>query len=182
MSIGPEDILNFWFIEVGPDRWFAPDPALDANVREKFLGIYEQATRGELSKWEETPEGTLTLLLLLDVFPRRMFRGTARAYSMDDQARELARATIIKHFDDRIDRSYKLLFYLPFSHTENAGDQRLGVYYIRERTKEPDWIKMAEERQHIIRRFGRFPHRNAALGRETTAEEAAYLAEAKEEP
>ncbi|MDD5585878.1 MAG: DUF924 family protein [Alphaproteobacteria bacterium] len=181
MSLAPEDILNFWFMETGQNRWFASDPALDEVLRGRFLETHEQAARGGLKKWEDTPEGMLALLLLLDIFPRRMFRNTPRAYATDGLALELARSAIIKHFDDRIDRLFKLFFYLPFGHAESAGNQRLAVYYIRERTKEPAWIDEAGERQQIIRCFGRFPHRNAALGRATTPEEAEYLAQAGEE-
>ncbi len=181
MSLGPEDILNFWFMETPSSQWFKPDAAFDETIRSRFLDVYETAVRGEFRAWEDTPEGMLALLLLLSVFPRRMFRGTARAYAMDARALDLARAGIVKHFDDRIDRQFKLFFYLPFSFTENAGEQRLAVYYIRERTKEIFWIDEAEERQKIIQCFGRFPHRNAALGRSTTTEEAEYMKQAKEE-
>ncbi len=179
MAVDPEDIQNFWFYEIGPNRWFAEDPALDALIRERYLPTYEQAAQGEMWGWEETPEGALALLLLLDVFPRRMFRETARAYESDDLALELARRSIIRHFDDRIDKSFKLFFYLPFAHSESLGDQRLSVFYIRERTKDEAWVASAEWRLQTIQRFGRFPHRNAALRRETTPEEAAFLAENK---
>ena len=174
MNADPETILNFWFFEIGPDRWFADDPALDETLRTNFLAAYEQAARGELKAWAETPEGTLCLLLLLDFWPRRMFRGTARAYETDDAALDLARSAIIRHFDDRIDKSFKLLMYLPFSHAENMGDQRLAMFYIRERTKEDAWIDAAEANLGLIQQFGRFPARNKVLGREDTPEEAAY--------
>jgi len=175
MTIAPEEILNFWFMFVGPDRWFAEDPELDNQVREMFLTAHEAAVRGEMRKWEETPEGAIALLLLLDTFPRRMFRGTARVYATDDMALDIAREAIIRHFDDRIDRQYKLFFYIPFSHSEDMGDQRLALFYVRERTKEPSWIDTAEWRHDVIQRFDRFPHRNALLGREMTPEEQAFL-------
>lgn len=171
----PEDILNFWFYEIGPSRWFADDPALDATIRERYLAAHERASLDGLREWEETPEGALCLMLLLDTFPRRMFRGTAKAYATDDAALDLARQSIIKHFDDRIDKNFKLFFYLPFSHSENIGDQRLATFYIRERTKEPAWVDEADRRFSIIQQFGRFPHRNAALGRESTDEEKRFL-------
>jgi uncharacterized protein (DUF924 family) len=175
--IAPEDILAFWSYEVTPARWFDEDPALDATIRERFLGAYEAAVRGDLKKFEETPEGMLVLLILLDQFPRRMFRGEGRAYLCDELAVNLARDAIIKHFDDRIDKSYKMIFYLPFIHSEYMGDQRLGLFYVRERTKEEEWIKMAEDAYASIERFGRFPERNDALERESTPEEIAYLSE-----
>jgi uncharacterized protein (DUF924 family) len=171
----PEDILNFWFYEVSRERWFANDESLDADIRERFESFYEQAVAGELKAWENTPEGVLALLLLLDQFPRRMFRGTSRAFSADELAVDLARNAIIKHFDDRIDKQYKLLFYLPFLNSENMGDQRLALFYIRERTKDSDWLTMAERNYEIVQRFGRFPQRNPILGREPTPEEHAFL-------
>src|SRR5581483_4415276 len=143
MPVNPEDILNFWIYEVGRDRWFSDDRTLDLQVREKFLATYEEAAQGKLKAWEATPEGMLALMLLLDQFPRRMFRGTSRAFETDEMALELARESIIKHFDDRIDKQYKLLFYLPFLNSESMGDQRLALFYIRERTKEDDWLDRA---------------------------------------
>jgi len=178
MPVTPEDILNFWFYEVGQDRWFGEDRTLDATVRERFLALYEQAVAGELGKWEETPEGMLALMLLLDQFPRRMFRGTSRAFETDEMALEYARNAIIKHFDDRIDKQYKLLFYLPFLNSENVGDQRLALFYIRERVKENQWLSIAEQNLNVVQRFGRFPQRNPILGRDPTPEEVEFLKQA----
>ncbi len=175
MPVTPEDILNFWFYEVGRDRWFGEDHALDALVREKFLPVYEQAIEHKFADWEENPEGMLALLLLLDNFPRRMFRGTPRAFEAEEVAIDLARDAIIRHFDDRIDRQFKLFFYLPFMNSENMGDQRLALYFIRERIKEAEWLSLAERSFEIVQRFGRFPHRNPVLGREHTPEEAAFI-------
>jgi uncharacterized protein (DUF924 family) len=171
----PEDIVNFWYYELSPSRWFAEDPALDLQIRDKFLDTYELAVSNKLAAWEDTPEGVLALLLVLDQFPRRMFRGTPRAYETDETAIDLARRAIIKHFDDRIDRHFKLLFYLPFLNSESVGDQRLALFYIRERTKEDMWLTLAEQHMDVVQRFGRFPHRNPVLGRETTPEENEYL-------
>src|ERR1700733_1845746 len=170
-----EDILNFWIYVVGRDKWFKDARALDATIRERFLPAYEQAVKGELKSWEETPEGALALMLLLDQFPRRMFRGTSRAFETDEMALEFARSAIIKHFDDRIDKQYKLLFYLPFLNSESLGDQRLALFYIRERTREDEWLTLAERNFETVQRFGRFPQRNPVLGREPTPEEAVFL-------
>jgi len=174
-----ETVLNFWFYEVNREQWFAEDAALDVQIRERFQPLYEQAVEGKLKAWENTPEGMLSLLLLLDQFPRRMFRGTSRAFETDDLAIELARDAIIKHFDDRIDKQFKMLFYLPFLNSENVGDQRLALFYIRERAKDSVWLTMAEQNFEIVQRFGRFPQRNPVLGREATAEESTFLARAK---
>jgi uncharacterized protein (DUF924 family) len=173
-----EDILNFWFYEVGRDRWFAEDAVLDNEIRTRFQPPYELAVEGKLQAWENTPEGTLALLLLLDQFPRRMFRGTSRAFETDETAVEIARSAIIKHFDDRIDKQYKLMFYLPFLNSENVGDQHLALFYIRERTRDSDWLTMAEKNCEIVQSFGRFPQRNPVLGREPTPAEAVFLTRA----
>lgn len=170
-----EEVLNFWFYEVGRDRWFTADPALDKQITERFLPLYEQAVKGEFREWEKTPEGSLALMLLYDEFPRHMFRGTPRAFETDELALELARDSIIKHFDDRIDKQYKLLFYLPFLNSESVSDQRLALFYIRERAKDNDWLTKAETNHEIVQRFGRFPERNPVLGREPTPEEAQFL-------
>lgn len=178
MTVKPEDILNFWIYEVGRDRWFEEDRALDQTIRDRFLPLHEQALKGDLKHWEETPEGMLALMLLFDQFPRRMFRGTSRAFETDELAIDLARNGIIKHFDDRIDRNFKLLFYLPFLNSESVGDQRLALFYIRERVKENEWLSMAEQHLDIVQRFGRFPQRNPVLGRDPTPEEEEFLKKA----
>lgn len=171
----PEEILNFWFQEIGCERWFSDDRNLDNLIRDRYLKAYEMASSGELRVWTSTPEGMLALMLLLDQFPRRMFRGSSRAFETDEMAIDLAREAIIKHFDDRIDKSYKLLFYLPFLNSEDVGDQRLALFYIRERTKENDWLSLAERNFEVVQKFGRFPQRNIILGRTPTPEEDEFL-------
>lgn len=171
----PDDIVNFWFYEIGHDKWFVEDFSFDSMMKERFEAVYEMAATGKLEEWKHTPEGTLALLLLLDEFPRRMFRGTSRAFETDDEALQVAREGIIKHFDDRIDRQFKMLFYLPFLNSEDLNDQRLAIYYIRERAKEAHWLTIAEQNFDIVKRFGRFPQRNPILGRETTPEEVEFL-------
>ena len=175
MSPDVNDIINFWFNEVGQDRWFNADPALDHAVLKNFESTYQMALDGQLRQWEATPEGMLTLILLFDTFPQRMYRGTPQAYATLDLALDYARIAIINHFDDRIDRSFKLFFYTPFLNSEYMGDQRLSLFYIRERTKREEWLVMAEQAFDLIHRFGRFPERNAILGRTSTPEEEAYL-------
>ncbi|MGB4100367.1 MAG: DUF924 family protein [Alphaproteobacteria bacterium] len=171
----PEDILDYWYREVGADAWFKPDVGRDKEIRDRFLPLHQSAIAGALSGWEENPTGMLGLMLILDQFPRAMFRNTAQAFATDATALDLARTAIIRHFDDRIDVGYKLCFYLPFAHSENLSDQRLSLFYIRERTKNPDWLDRAEHHYQAIQRFERFPERNKALGRPSTAEEEAYL-------
>ena len=107
-----------------------------------------------------------------------MYRGTSRSFATDEQALDLAREAIVNHFDDRIDKTYKLIFYLPFLNSESIANQRLALFYIRERTKEDAWLSMAERNFNTVERFGRFPSRNPVLGREPTPEEAEYLKKA----
>lgn len=171
----PEDILDFWLRQVGPNHWFSANPAFDAPLRERFSEIQAKAAAEELPQWKKTPEGMLSLILLLQEFPRRMFRNTAKAYENDFLALELARDAIIQHFDDRIDKTYKLIFYMPFVNSESMGDQRLGLFYIRERTKEDAWLTVAEKHLSIVECFGRFPDRNAALGLDSTPQEVEFL-------
>src|ERR1700730_11626032 len=108
MVLTPEAILDFWFSEVGRERWFAEDTRLDAAMRERFAVIQDMAAGDKLPLWKKTPEGMLALVLLLDEFPRRMYRGTSRSFATDEQALDLAREAIVNHFDDRIDKTYKL--------------------------------------------------------------------------
>lgn len=169
----PQDIIEFWRT-AGPDRWFAPDAAFDQEVRERFLATHERAAAGDLPDWEKTPQGALALLLLLDQFPRNMFRKTARAFATDPQAREIARRAIKAGFDLEVGDQLRSFFYLPFMHSEELADQELCLTLYRDYGNE-DGIKYAEIHLDAIRRFGRFPHRNEILGRESSADEIAYL-------
>jgi uncharacterized protein (DUF924 family) len=172
-AYAPETILEFWRT-VGPDRWFKPDLELDREIRERFLAVHEAAVAGKLADWEQTAEGALALLILLDQFPRNMFRGTARAFASDAQAREIAGRSIARGYDRAIDRELRTFFYLPFMHSEALADQERCLALYRA-TGEAGGIKYAEIHLDAIRRFGRFPHRNKMLGRESTPDELAYL-------
>ena len=175
MTLAPEDILDYWFREIGPDQWFIYDPVRAGALQQRFLADHERAVNGALTLWEDNPTGMLGLMLLMDQFPRHMFFDTPRAFTTDETALDLARTAVIRHFDDRIDGAYKLCFYLPFAHSENMSDQRLSLFYIRERAKNPIWLNNAEHHYNTIQSFGRFPERNKALGRPSTAAEEEYL-------
>ena len=174
MSAGvmPADIVAFWR-EVGPDRWFEKDAALDDEIRRRFLTAHEAAAAGKLTAWEQTAEGALALLILLDQFPRNMFRGEARAFATDALARVIASRAILNGFDGAFP-DMRGFFYLPFQHSEDLKDQERGVALYKA-SGDADGLKWAEPHADIIRRFGRFPHRNAILGRVSTAEEQAFL-------
>lgn len=156
------DILAFW-IEAGPDNWYKKDDAFDAAICDKFLSTYEAAAGGRLSDWEKTPSSALALVILLDQFPRNMFRGSARAFAADPLAREIAHKAIASGFDKAVAKELRAFFYLPFMHSENLADQEYCVELCRALGDEEN-IKYAEMHAEIIRRFGRFPHRNPVLG------------------
>jgi uncharacterized protein (DUF924 family) len=169
----PASILVFWR-EAGPERWFKAAPAIDALVRECFLTTYEAAAAGRLANWEASAEDALALVIVLDQFPRNMFRGTARAFATDAQAREVARRAIERGFDRKIAMHERTFFYLPFEHSEELTDQEqsLALY---ESTGDAESVKWAQIHLDVIRRFGRFPHRNQVLGRGSSPEEIAFL-------
>ncbi len=168
-----EAVLAFWRA-AGPDKWFAKDAAFDAEIREKFLATYETAAAGALA-WDGDPEGALALLIVLDQFPRNMFRASARAFAADPLARAVATRAIARGFDQGIAVAERGFFYLPFEHSEDPADQERCVALNRA-TGDAEALKWAEVHADIIRRFGRFPHRNKVLGRATTPEEQAFLA------
>jgi uncharacterized protein (DUF924 family) len=173
MPAAPEAVFSFWR-EAGPKRWFAVDSAFDAEIRERFLSTHETAAAGKLSAWENTAEGALALVIALDQFPRNMFRGTARAFSADPLALAAARRAIARGFDLKTPMPERNFFYLPFEHCENLADQERCVA-LTEATGDAEAVKWAKVHHDVIRRFGRFPHRNAGLGRVSTPEEIAFL-------
>jgi uncharacterized protein (DUF924 family) len=169
----PADVLAFWRA-AGPDKWFEKDAAFDAAVRTGFLATYEAAVAGRLAGWEATAEGALALLIVLDQFPRNMFRGDARTYAADAQARAIADRMIARGLDRQIPEAIRRFCYLPFMHSEALADQERCVALARQ-YGDAEFLEYAEQHAGIVRRFGRFPHRNAMLGRATTPEEQAFL-------
>ena len=169
----PQQIVTFWR-EAGPDRWFNKDTAFDDEIRRRFLDTYEAAADGKLRDWENSAEGALALLILLDQFPRNMFRGDKRAFATDELARAVTAGALIKGFDSQVDQDMRAFFYLPFEHSEDLADQERGIALYKAAGDE-DGLKWANIHHDIIRKFGRFPHRNAVLGRTTTPEEQKFL-------
>ncbi|ERF84154.1 DUF924 domain-containing protein [Bradyrhizobium viridifuturi] len=170
----PADVLAFWR-EAGRDRWYARNDAFDAEIRSRFLATWQKAAAGELSPWEASDEGALALTIVLDQFPRNLFRGDAETFSSDPLAREVASRAIERGVDTRTDPRLREFLYLPFEHSEDLDDQERCVALFSQYDCHPDNLKYAEDHADIIRRFGRFPHRNRVLGRQTTAEEQAFL-------
>jgi uncharacterized protein (DUF924 family) len=165
-------IVAFWR-EAGAGRWFAKDAAFDDEIRRRFMANYEAAAAGKLTGWEQSAEGALALLILLDQFPRNMFRGDARSYVADPLARAIASRAILNGYDGAFP-DLRAFFYVPFEHSENLADQERGIAFYKA-AGDADGLKWAELHADIIRRFGRFPHRNAVLGRVTTLDEQAFL-------
>ena len=177
MNAQPADIVDFWR-EAGPKRWYAKDDAFDEAIRQTFEATHHAAARGELVGWSETAEGALALLILFDQFPRNLYRGSPHAFATDPLARKVASDAVARGLDKAVDPALREFFYMPFVHAEDLTLQDRGVELFRAWISEggaDDLDKWALLHRSIIDRFGRFPHRNAALGRDTTPEEQAFL-------
>ena len=180
-----EEVLFFWFGSEGEpgygefrDAWFRKDPAFDEKVRERFGSLYERAAAGELDGWRENAESCLALVICLDQFPRNMFRGEGRTHAADGKALETARYAVEHALDRELPPLQRMFVYMPFMHSENLEDQRRSVELferLAEKPGAPDVTSYAVGHKEIIERFGRFPHRNEILGRETTPEETQFL-------
>ncbi|VIO67756.1 DUF924 family protein [Bradyrhizobium ivorense] len=171
----PADILAFWR-GVGRDGWYKRNDAFDAEISGRFLATWQKAAAGELAAWEASDDGALALTIVLDQFPRNMFRDDPKTFSSDALAREVAGRAIDRGVDARVDPLLREFLYLPFMHSEHLADQQRCVALFREYGGgHPQNLKYAEDHADIIRRFGRFPHRNRVLGRQTTPDEQAFL-------
>ena len=168
--MAPREVLDFWFGRDGK-TWFGKDPQFDAEVRARFLPLYERAAAGGLADWKEAPASCLALVIVLDQFPRNMFRGTARAFAADALALEAARTIVARGWDRNYSPNQRTFAYLPFEHSESLEDQERSLQLFAG-SENFEW---ARKHYEIVLRFGRFPHRNAALGRESTPEEADFL-------
>ncbi|MGD9918293.1 MAG: DUF924 family protein [Paenirhodobacter sp.] len=167
-------VIAFWRDVVGPERWFDTDPALDQMIRRRFEWLWRRAMSGSQDHWLQSPEGALALTLLLDQFPRRMFRGCRECWLSDERARTAASRAIELGFDLKIEGPMRQFFYMPFIHAEDLRAQELGLRLFEERMPEGA-IHDARARHLVIRRFGRFPWRNDLAGRRSSDEEAAFL-------
>ncbi len=182
----PGELLDFWFSERVRPLWFEPGPGFDAEIRERFAATLDAAATGLLAGWLAAAESALALVILLDQFPRNIHRGTPRAFACDASARSAADSAVLRGFDQRTPLDRRPFFYLPFEHSEEPADQRRAVALFRAwleaqdaggRNRAEEQFRYVLRHQEIIERFGRFPHRNRILGRETTAAEAAFLDE-----
>jgi len=173
----PKEVLTYWLDEVGPDGWYEASDALDAEVRKRFLPAWERAREGTFALWLTYPSGALAYTILMDQFPRNMFRGEALAFATDRQAMAAAKAAIHRKWDMRIDEPARQFFYLPLMHSENLCDQERCIRLIKERMPQTGAGNLLHARAHraVIRLFGRFPYRNVALGRASTAPERRFV-------
>ena len=178
MKNSQSDILDFWFEETQPQQWFQVSEAFDALLHERFMDDYDKASEGIYDDWKKDADGCLALVLLLDQFPRNMFRGKAQAFSTDAKALVVSKYALSKGFDQLLTPVKRRFLYLPFEHSENLLDQRKCAELFEKMKKDdPLGYEYALKHLKVIEEFGRFPHRNKILGRMNTPEEEAYLAQ-----
>lgn len=170
----PQDVVAFW-TDAGPQQWYAKSDAFDAEFRRRFEAAHWAAASRQLDAWQEDADGALALMILLDQFPRNAFRGTAHMFATDPLAQYFAERAIAAGHDLAVARPLRQFFYMPFEHSESLAMQNRGVALME--PLDADTLRWAVLHRDIIKRFGRFPHRNAALGRQTTQAEQDFLAE-----
>ena len=176
-ELAPADVIAFWRA-AGLPRWYAKDDQFDSDIRDKYSALHHAAARGDLSSWASNWQGALALLILLDQFPRNMFRGSAHAFATDPLARSLSAAALAAGFDQACPADLRVFFYMPLEHSELLADQEhcVALCAALDAASGSEWAKWAGLHRDIIARFGRFPHRNTELGRPSTPEEAEFLA------
>jgi uncharacterized protein (DUF924 family) len=186
MPATAQDVLDFWFVEAGAARWFAADAALDAQIRARFGEAVEAAANGRLDDWMATPAGWLALLILLDQFPRNLYRNDPRAWAADARAQRVTLSGLARGDDRQLPAVQRVFAYLPLEHAEDKALQQRSVELFEalcaevpteQRKQFEEFLDYARRHHEVIVRFGRFPHRNAALGRPSTPEETFYLAQ-----
>ena len=173
-DICPRDVLDFWFA-AGPEKWFTKSDAFDADIRRLFGTLHGEAASGKHDNWADEPRGALALILLLDQFSRNLYRNDHRAFAQDAKALALADMAVARRFDVETPETARKWFYMPYMHSEDLAAQERALGYFAGRLDDPETMKFAVEHRDIVRRFGRFPHRNAVLGRRTTPEEQSFL-------
>jgi uncharacterized protein (DUF924 family) len=174
MTVRPRDVLDFWFA-AGPEKWFAKNDAFDAEIKRLFAETYRMASEGKLDSWANEAQGALALILMLDQFSRNLWRNDHRAFLQDAKALALADEAVRRRFDVETPVTARKWFYMPYMHAEDLAAQERGLVLFAQRLDDPETMRHAVEHADIIRRFGRFPHRNAVLGRLTTPEEQTFL-------
>jgi uncharacterized protein (DUF924 family) len=174
MAVEPRDIIEFWFTEPVSRHWFSATPELDQAIADRFQPLWARAAEGHLDQWMTSAEGCLALVILLDQFPLNMFRGRPESFRTEAQAREIAGFAIKRGFDQSLNGARRAFLYMPYMHSEELRDQETSVELFAQAGLQ-DNLAFARHHREIVRRFGRFPHRNAILGRTSRPEELEYL-------
>ena len=169
------DVLEFWFADGMQERWFRADPDFDAIIRRRFEGLWLDSARGKLDNWTETATGALALVIVLDQFPLNIFRGRPTAFVTEARAIAVSKNAVARGFDQELRREQVAFLYMPLMHSEALEDQERVVVLFEAAGLEGN-LRFAQHHRNLVRRFGRFPHRNRILGRSSTTEELAYLA------
>jgi uncharacterized protein (DUF924 family) len=176
MKDAKQAIIHFWFEETKPQQWFQINPEFDEEIKKRFLSQYDMAAKGLCDEWKKDADGCLALCILLDQFPRNMFRGQAKAFETDKQALLISKHAIHRGFDQILNPSKRRFIYMPFMHSENLNDQKRSVeLFGNMQVEDPMGYEHALRHQREIERFGRFPYRNAVLNRSNSEEEDEYL-------
>ncbi|MCW8931156.1 MAG: DUF924 domain-containing protein [Gammaproteobacteria bacterium] len=174
MDFTPENILDYWYCERIKKHWFRSTPELDAEIKEKFEGVWESAANGELNHWADTAEGALALVIILDQLPLNMFRNQPKSFQTEQLSVQIARQAIAQKMDSQLPKNQLSFLYMPLMHSENLEDQEFSVQLF-ERAGLEDNARFARHHKEIVEKFGRFPHRNSILNRQSTQQELDYL-------
>jgi uncharacterized protein (DUF924 family) len=174
MHISANEIIDFWYCDRIKKQWFSATPELDQEILEKYGDLWETALAGGLDDWLSEPNGCLALIIVLDQFPLNMFRGTAKSFQSENKSIEVAKAAVSQRFEQQLGKDKLAFLFMPFMHSENILDQELSVSLFKKHGLQGN-LRFAEHHREIIRKYGRFPHRNSILGRDSTDEEIKYL-------
>ena len=172
MILTPSDIIKYWFSKKSKQYWFASTPEIDNEIREKFEDVWDRAATGELTDWQNSAEGSLALIIIFDQFPLNMFRGQSKSFKTEDMAVEVALNAINNGCDEELSDEKLLFLFMPLMHSENIDHQNLQVYLFQKYNFN---LEFSKHHRDIIKKFGRFPHRNEIFGRMSTMEELDYL-------
>ena len=178
MAISANDIVEFWYSDRVKKQWFSATQQLDKEILDNYQSLWVEASSGNLDHWLNSPKGCLALAIILDQFPLNMFRGKPEGFKTEQQAVSVAKLAVEKGLDQKLGKEKRAFLYMPLMHSENLADQDLSVKLFR-KSGLANNAKFAEHHREIVRRFGRFPHRNRILGRTSTQTEEEYLASDK---
>lgn len=172
--MNPKEIIDFWYSDSIREYWFSSTPELDKQIRDRYEQVWMESSMGKYDEWENTPEGSLALVIVLDQFPLNMFRGAAKSFQTEEKAIEVALSAINRGFDKKLEKDHLSFLFMPLMHSENIDHQELSVKLYK-KYKLKNNIRFAEHHRDIVKKYGRFPHRNKILGRESSEAEIDYL-------